>query len=252
MSESNGNGNGTFHPTYYLRAYELARSGQEDGEIAGGLGVRLHVLRRWMRNDDAFEECITRGRSEQDGDVRRDISGQLRNTQLRFLAAYAESGNISAASRTTGISRESHYRWLEEDDYPLAFQYANDIAVDALEEEARRRAHKGLQRQKFHQGMPIMTECEPNDPQGHEVEWRGEMTWVKPYIEHEYSDTLLIFLLKAKRPDVFRDKPIEVNQNQTNIGVDMNQLLQLAERQNVIEGDFVAIEAQRAIEAHNG
>lgn len=27
-----------------------------------------------------------------------------------------------------------------------------------------------------------------------------------PYIEHEYSDTLLIFLLKGARPEVYRER----------------------------------------------
>lgn len=73
-------------------------------------------------------------------------------------------------------------------DYVAAFARAKDHAADLLEQEARRRAHDGIQRKKFDRGVPLM------DPE------TG-----KQYVEHEYSDTLLIFLLKGVRPDVYRE-----------------------------------------------
>lgn len=106
-----------------------------------------------------------------------------------FLAAFAEVGTIGRAAEASGVDRGTHYRWLEADnDYAKAFSDAAEAAADKLEAEARRRAHDGLLRMKFHQGEPII------DPRTKE-----------PYFELEYSDTLLIFLLKGARPEKFRD-----------------------------------------------
>ncbi len=106
-----------------------------------------------------------------------------------FLAAFAECGTITRAALAAKVDRTSHTRWLEADpEYAKAFADASDQAADKLEDEARRRAHDGLLRMKFHQGEPII------DPRTQ-----------KPYYEFDYSDTLLIFLLKGARPTKFRE-----------------------------------------------
>lgn len=107
-----------------------------------------------------------------------------------FLAALAESGNVSTACRSVGIDRSTPYDVRKEDaDFAAAWDGALDQATDALEAEARRRAHAGLVRKKFDKGQPVI------DPE------TGSQ-----YVEHEYSDTLLIFLLKAHRPEKFRER----------------------------------------------
>jgi hypothetical protein len=65
-------------------------------------------------------------------------------TQQRFLTAYTQLGNITAASEAAGISRQNHYDWMAEvPGYPAAFRQAGEAAVDRLVEEARRRAMLG-------------------------------------------------------------------------------------------------------------
>ena len=89
-----------------------------------------------------------------------------------------------------GIHRETHYWWLKHDPaYAVAFAQAEEKAADALEAEARRRAINGVLRYKFDKGRPI------TNPE------TGE-----PYYELEYSDTLLIFLLKGARPGRYRER----------------------------------------------
>ena len=66
-------------------------------------------------------------------------------------------------------------------DFALAWDVAVDAAADALELEARRRAVEGTEKPVFFQGY----EC-------------GRI--------REYSDTLLIVLLKANRPGKFRER----------------------------------------------
>jgi hypothetical protein len=65
--------------------------------------------------------------------------------QQRFLAAYAELGNLTGAAAVAGLSRQRHYEWTWSGDeqYIAAFKAANEIAVEGLELEARRRAMGG-------------------------------------------------------------------------------------------------------------
>lgn len=108
-----------------------------------------------------------------------------------FLAAYAENGNLTRAAAAAKMSRQSHYNWLKDPEYAAAFADAKDEAVDMLEEEARRRARDGVRKYKFHSqsGTPLLHPA------------TGE-----PYYELDYSDTLLIFLLKGARPEVYRER----------------------------------------------
>jgi hypothetical protein len=99
-----------------------------------------------------------------------------------FLQAFAITGNVSASAATAGVSRRSHSNWLADDEaYQVAFADAREIAVDRLEDEARRRAYDG--------------ELEPVFQGGRLVGWKA----VK-------DTTLLIFLLKALRPDKYRER----------------------------------------------
>jgi hypothetical protein len=101
--------------------------------------------------------------------------------QLAFLAAYAETCSITSAARAAKLNRSAHYDWLASDEeYRKAFAKAHEQAADALEDEAVRRAHEGTEK-------PITV--------------AGERELVR-----EYSDTLLIFLLKAIRPAKYRER----------------------------------------------
>ena len=114
---------------------------------------------------------------------------QLTKKQRAFLAAYTEVGNVTDAAKAANVARCMHYEWLEQPDYAAAFRKAEQQAADNLEKEAIRRAVEGVRRIKFgRNGQPLI------NPE------TGE-----PYAEHEYSDTLLIFLLKGLRPDKYRE-----------------------------------------------
>jgi hypothetical protein len=100
--------------------------------------------------------------------------------QKAFLAAYSELGNISAAAKTAKVARSQHYVWLKNVEYEAEFNAAQETAIESLEAEARRRAMEGTERPVFQGG-------------------------VKVGLTREYSDTLLIFLLKAANPLKYRD-----------------------------------------------
>ena len=120
-----------------------------------------------------------------------------------FLAAFRESGNTRIACDAAGIDRSTPYNHREKDEaFAKAWDDAKEEAADLLEAEAKRRAYEGVRRLKFHQGEAVMV---PLIQDGKPVkDARGRQVMV-PYVEHEYSDTLLIFLLKGMRPSKFRE-----------------------------------------------
>lgn len=110
--------------------------------------------------------------------------------QMAFLTALSLTGNVTRAAAAADIARKTAYEARARDDeFAALWDDAIEQATDMLEAEARRRAHDGLVRYKFHNGTAVL------DPR------TGE-----PYYELEYSDTLLIFLLKGHRPDKYRER----------------------------------------------
>ncbi len=100
------------------------------------------------------------------------------------------------ACETAEVGRSSHYRWLGEDPaYRGAFELAEEDAADILEAEARRRAVEGVEK-------PVG---------GHKGQPGG-------YVR-EYSDVLLIFLLKGLRPERYRDR-VELRGLLANLNLD--------------------------------
>ena len=92
-------------------------------------------------------------------------------------------GVIKRACKVAGVGRSSHYEWLEANPaYRAAFEAAKEDAADSLEAEVYRRAVKGVRK-----------------PAG----------WYKGvaggYVR-EYSDVLLMFRLKALRPEKYRER----------------------------------------------
>ena len=130
-----------------------------------------------------------------------------------FLTVLARTANIKAACLAAGKARSTVYeRRDSEPAFASAMADALEDATEDLELEARRRAHEGLRRVKFHAGEPIMVPTYGPDGQPLMSE-DGEPVLV-PYVEHEYSDTLMMFLLKAHRPERYRER-VEVKNTGT-------------------------------------
>jgi hypothetical protein len=99
-----------------------------------------------------------------------------------FLEEFRKHGNVSQACRATDVPRRVCYRWKEEDEAFVAdWEEAKADAGDTLEEEARRRAVDGTLKPVWHKG-----------------EFVGSV--------REFSDTLLIFLLKGAKPNKYKDR----------------------------------------------
>lgn len=97
-----------------------------------------------------------------------------------FLAAFALVGNISDAAKNAGVARQTHYEWMNDPEYRLAYREARAQAADGLEREARRRAMVGVEEPVFYRGKIV----------GH---------------VRKLSDRLLQMLLRAYRPRRFRE-----------------------------------------------
>jgi hypothetical protein len=100
----------------------------------------------------------------------------------RFLAALAGGATINSAVISVGYARPTVYRWRAADvEFAAAWDDAVEAGTDILEDEALRRAKDGFDEPRFYEGQ------------------------VCGYVRR-YSDTLLMFLLKARRPGKYGDK----------------------------------------------
>lgn len=105
-----------------------------------------------------------------------------------FLTALRAHGNVSEACAAALIGRQSAYEWRRDDpEFAAAWNEALDEAADTMEREAWRRAVEGTEKPVFgSMGRGLGS---------------GEVGRIR-----EYSDTLLIFMLKAARPEKFRER----------------------------------------------
>jgi hypothetical protein len=103
--------------------------------------------------------------------------------QERFLEALADTGSVSTAAAVAGTSRTRVYELRRVDPtFASAWQEAEEIATDRLEDEARRRALEGVPELLVSAGKLV------RDDQG------------QPITVRRYSDNLLLALLRAHRP----------------------------------------------------
>lgn len=128
--------------------------------------------------------------------------------QALFLEAYEGCGRITAAAKLAGIVKATHYVWLQDPDYASRFAKSGVIATDNLIDEARRRAHDGVEKPILYKG----TRCyelkkDPKDKTGQ----RYVPDMSKPIIMREYSDNLLMFLIKERRPEFRESSKIELS-----------------------------------------
>lgn len=104
-----------------------------------------------------------------------------RDWKPEFLAALRDCGIVRLACEAAKMPRRTVYNHRTEDSaFATAWDEALEEACDLLEAEARRRGKDGVDKPVYHEGVKIDT--------------------IK-----QYSDTLLIFLLKGARPQKYRD-----------------------------------------------
>lgn len=100
-----------------------------------------------------------------------------------FLAEIRETGgNITKAAERIGVGRQTVYDWkAAHADFSAQWDEALTSSIEDLEQEAKRRAFSGTDEPVFYKGQ-------------------------KCGLIRKYSDTLLIFLLKAHKPAMYREQ----------------------------------------------
>jgi AcrR family transcriptional regulator len=97
-----------------------------------------------------------------------------------FLETLSETGHVTKSAAAAGIPRRTVYNWRRDDEgFRQQWDEAAELGTDALVDEAVRRGKDGTLRPVYQRGKEVGT-------------------------IREFSDTLLIFLLKARRPE-YRD-----------------------------------------------
>ena len=76
--------------------------------------------------------------------------------KARFLAEFAICGNVLRAAQAAGVGRRTVYDWLKQDEaFERLHAEALEDALDALEEEARRRAVDGILKPVYQGGRLV-------------------------------------------------------------------------------------------------
>lgn len=100
----------------------------------------------------------------------------------RFLAHLSEVPNVSRAAKISGFDRSDAYRKRQQDEsFAAAWDDALEKGLDAMEDEAIRRGCEGYEEPVFHKGEQVAT-------------------------IRKYSDNLMMFMLKGRRGDKFKDR----------------------------------------------
>ncbi|MBV9747485.1 MAG: hypothetical protein JO157_01605 [Acetobacteraceae bacterium] len=109
-----------------------------------------------------------------------------------FLAALAESANVSKAAKAARIGRATAYEWRAADEaFAQAWDAAIGLGLSALEDEAHRCAHDGWDEPVFYKGA----QCG---------------------VVRRYSDAMLMFILRSRRREVYGERAqVDVNVTET-------------------------------------
>lgn len=189
-SRKKGAGGPTGKPTpRMLEFFDALRAahGDEDQALEAS-GVSRQVYRRkWMPQPRFYEQLEAIKNELLDEDLGDPWPRELSKKQRAFLAAYAETGIVGgpkgAASAAT-CSESAVWRWLAdpaEQVFQDAFEVADEIAGMGLQDVARARARQ--------------TKV-----------WLQDGTGSKREVIDPASGTLLIFLLKARFPETYRER----------------------------------------------
>jgi DNA-dependent RNA polymerase auxiliary subunit epsilon len=127
------------------------------------------------------------------------VKPSKKKQQTTFLNWLEQYASVTRAAKKAKVPRSNIYEWLKSDaDFKSKFDDACELAVAALEDEAVRRAHEGTVRPVYQQGKKV-----------------GGV--------REFSDTLLIVLLKARAPEKYKERS-QVDSKNTNFNVNSVEL----------------------------
>ncbi|MGI0119698.1 hypothetical protein [Zooshikella sp. RANM57] len=130
----------------------------------------------------------TSGHIKKEQKITQEVSRKMptsKRTKARdkkFFQAIEAGYGVGMAGKKAGYSRTSVYEYKNDDSYfAEQWEEAKQIFIEELELEADRRAVVGIEKAIYYKGAKVG-------------------------VQQEYSDTLLMFRLKALAPEKYRDR----------------------------------------------
>ena len=121
-------------------------------------------------------------------DIVDTIPARMPSWAKRFLQSYAANGDVKAACKYAGVSREAHYKNLRGNPvYRAAVQQTEEEVAQMLEDLAVERVRDGVRQLVLFQGEPVIVD--------------GERLY-----EVEYNTQLHLALLKRFKPEAYRER----------------------------------------------
>lgn len=116
--------------------------------------------------------------------------------QRAFQMAFKKTLSVRAAAAAAKIETSQHFGWMKGTDqnarnYQAAWRDLQEECAQALEDEAIRRAYEGVKKTLYYKGRPMRT---------------GRGRNARNAVEVNYSDTLMVMLLKRFRPEQYRER----------------------------------------------
>lgn len=145
-------------------------------------GKTLQVIHEQKNQDRFFAAVDVRNRERRRENMRPKLYRFVKNkAQNKFLNYFCNTGTLSGAARAAGVTRQTHYYWMHDPEYAMAFEEARTMMCSLLEDEAYRRGVEGIDTPVFYKGEMVGT--------------------IK-----KYSDTMLTLLMKGNMPDKYKDR----------------------------------------------
>jgi len=114
--------------------------------------------------------------------AKKATKATLLRARERFIEHLALTCSITKAAKFAKVNRSTVYGWRDEEpEFAAAWERALLLGADKLEDEAIRRAADGMLKPIYQNGIKV-----------------GSV--------REYSDTLMCLLLKAHKPEKFRER----------------------------------------------
>lgn len=142
----------------------------------------------------------------------------------KFLDAVGSGWSVTAAAERAGFSRQRFYELRDEDEsFAVEWTQADERGTQVLEDELRKRAVEGWDEDTFDGDGMLQRRV------------------------RRYSPALLIFLLKAKRPDVYRDNAtVQVT------GADGGPVQMIADYRPTTLGDLLRLARELDVDTIDG
>lgn len=124
----------------------------------------------------------------------------LEHLKRPFLENFIIHGTKFQAAKATNIARSTVEEWLRNDpQFAKEFADADAVVTEVLESAAMARAVNGSSHLILHNGQIVREPSTAKDKDGKPIPGN-------PLIKREYSDLLLMFMLKARDRDKYSDR----------------------------------------------